>query len=170
MMKRTNLPKKSKVKNTEDGSLNYENIQSALTNVNGCLININNVKHVFKKLNSAHKNHKLWLKFTSLKVRSQLDKESPEYNEYVSRTLKANSDFNKSFQIDEDHIKIFENVIQVSCKVCFDYCSDEVKEIIKKSLESTHNYYEAVEYLIVYLNQVKKYIISEKVKYKKNYK
>ena len=150
----------------KNNNLTSEDIKKALSQVNGCLENINNVKSIIARLNSAHKNHKMWLKTTSQLVRKQLSKSSDEYNQFVNRTIKANTDFNKSFQVDEEHIKIFENVIQVSCKVCFDYCSDEVKEIIKKSLESTHNYYESIEYLIVYLNQVKKFIISSRCKVK----
>ena len=147
-------------------SLTLDKIKNALAQVNGCLENINRIKTIILRLNSAHKNHKMWIKITSLLMRKELDKSSDEYNYIVNKTIKANNNFNKSFQIDEDHIKLFENVIQVSCKVCFDYCSDEVKEIVKKSLESTHNYIESVEYLIVYLNQVKQFIIKEKNKLK----
>jgi len=129
---------------------------------------LNIVKNVIAKLNTAHKNHKKWLKFSSMLFRNTLEKGTAEYNDFVIQTVNANTEFNKSFQINEEHIKLFENVIQVSCKVCLDYCSDDVKKIVKHSLESTHNYLESIEYLIVYLNQVKKYINSQKSRLRGN--
>jgi Pyruvate/2-oxoacid:ferredoxin oxidoreductase delta subunit len=148
--------------------VNSTDIKNALHQVKGCIDNLNLVKNVIAKLNTAHKNHKKWLKFSSMLVRSTLEKGTPEYNEFVMQTVHANTEFNKSFQVDEEHIKLFENVIQVSCKVCFDYCSDDVKKIVKQSLESTHNYLESIDYLSVYLNQVKKYINSQKSKVRGN--
>ena len=55
-------------------SLTLDKIKNALAQVNGCLENINRIKTIILRLNSAHKNHKMWIKITSLLMRKELDK------------------------------------------------------------------------------------------------
>ena len=147
--------------------VNSTDIKNALHQVKGCIDNLERIRTVISNLNNAHRNHKMWLRFSSLLVRNQLEKGTLEYNEFVMQTVHANTQFNKSFQIDKEHLQLFENIIQVSCKVCFNYCSEDVRKIITKSLESTHHYIQSINCLLLYLRQVKIFLKNEKSKLSK---
>ena len=152
---------------SHDQQVNSTDIKNALHQVKGCIDNLERIRTVISNLNNAHRNHKMWLRFSSLLVRNQLEKGTLEYNEFVMQTVHANTQFNKSFQIDKEHLQLFENIIPVSCKVCFNYCSEDVRKIITKSLESTHHYIQSINCLLLYLRQVKIFLKNEKSKLSK---